>query len=294
MNRRSMTLALLTVWTGLFAQEITGIGKCRKNDKGEFVKQNTCSMFETLKFSEALKPGFYSLTCELADNFPTTVWAVGTGGAAGGYVQYGKAQTPRLIRYYFKVTDFAKMKFRMHACTPKGNKTPVNFAVRDFRLTALNGIPGNMFPDFNTALKQTPDGEDFIYCFNAQFYKTISITRTTADGIPALQVEGIAKKTWGAVAESIAFPVAKKGTLTVKFTAKSVVGSKKMFVLVRDNFWKKGGDRKYFTLTNDWAEYSFEIDCAKKFKDGIVLAVADCRFCQGVYLFKDFSVTYEK
>ena len=67
-----------------------------------------------------------------------------------------------------------------------------------------------------------------------------------------------------------------------------------MFIIARDLYWKKGGVRKYFTLTKNWAEYTFEINCAKDFKEGIVLAVADFRLGQGVYLFKDFSITYSK
>ena len=112
--------------------------------------------------------------------------------------------------------------------------------------------------------------------------------------MPVLSIEGNAEKLYQSVGCTVGFPLTNSGKLTVKFTAKSAGGAKQMFVLVRDNFWKNGDARKNFTLTNEWADYTVEVDCAKSMKEGIVLGAADCRFGQGVYLFKDFSITWTK
>ena len=289
MNGKLLTAALVLGGAALFGQEVIGLKGAKKNERGEYVNQ-TAMMYGHLQFSEALKPGYYKLDCKVADKFPTQFWA--QRGAVGGYLFCRTADAPRDFLYYFKVTDSSKATFVIKSEVPKGNKTKVDFAVKDFKLTALKGIPSDMFPDFQKALKTTPDGKNFIYCFSD--HKTAKIAKTTIDGIPVMSVEGNAEKQNASIGCTVPFPAVNGGRLTVKFTAKSGGGSKQMLVLVRDSFWKKGGDRRNFTLTNDWAEYTFEVDCAKKFQDGIVLAVADCRFGQGVYLFKDFSVTYAK
>lgn len=291
MNKKLFTAMLVLGGAALFGQEIADLTGTKKNDKGEYVNKHSFGMYATLRFSEALKPGYYSMTCEFSNNFPTVFWATGTG-TTGSYYTCAPVDAAQKMLYYFKVTDFSQMAFRVVAQVPKGNKKQVNFAAKDFKLAALNEIPENMFPEFQTVLKAAPDGARFIYCFSDS--KSALITKTTKDGIPVMSIEGNSDKQYNSIGTTLGFPVTNAGKLTVKFTAKSAGGSKQMFVLVRDNFWKKGGNRKNFTLTNDWADYTFELDCAKKFKDGIVLAVADCRFGQGIYLFKDFSVTYKK
>ena len=290
MNKRLLTAMLALSGAVLFGQEITAIKGAQKNGQGVYISRNPAAMFGYFQFSEVLNPGYYSLTCKVADKFPTLFWT--QRGAAGGYTACRPAETPRSFLYYFKVTDGSKLAFLLKANAPKGNKTPVGFAAKDFNLTALKEIPGDMFPDFQNALKDTPDEKNFIYCFDDR--KSTVITKTMKDKVPVISIEGNAEKQYQSIGCTVPFPAVNGGRLTVKFTAKSGGGSKQMLVLVRDSFWKKGGDRRNFTLTNDWAEYTFEIDCAKKFQDGIVLAVADCRFGQGVYLFKDFSVTYAK
>ena len=276
----------------LFGQEITGlVGAVNKNADGVYSNKSSAGMIAHLKFSEQLKEGYYSLTLDCKTNFPVLIWAAGKG-CAGDYCYTSPVKEMQKRQYYFKVNDPKQTNVRLQLDVPKGNQEKVNFNARDFKLTALENIPGNMFPDFQTALKQTVDGENFIYCFSLS--KTAAITKINRDGAPVLSIEGKAEKQGQSIGASAAFPVTNQGKLTLKFTAKSAGGSKQMFVLVRDTFWKKGADRKNFTLTNEWTDYTFEIDCAKKFKEGIALATADCRFGQGVYLFKDFSITYTK
>ena len=290
MSKKLLAAMLVLGGAVLSGQEITGLAGAQKNGQGDYVNKDPLTMNGILRFSEVLKPGYYRLSCKIADNFPTVFWS--QKGAVIGYTLCRTADMPRKFLYYFKVTDGSKLAFMVRSYVPKENKTPVDFAAGNFRLTALKEIPSDMFPDFQKALKETPDEKNFIYCFSD--HKTTVVTRETVDDVPVMFVEGKAEKQYASVGCTVPFPAVNSGKLTVKFTAKSGEGSNQMFIVVRDYFWKKGGVRKYFTLTKNWAEYTFEINCAKDFKEGIVLAVADCRFGQGVYLFKDFSITYSK
>lgn len=274
----------------LSGQEIIGLAGAQKNEQGDFVNKNPLTMNGILQFSEGLKPGYYRISCKIADNFPTAFWV--QEGAATGYTRCRTADMSRNFLYYFKVTDGSKLAFMVRSYVPKGNKIPVDFTAGNFKLTALKEIPSDIFPDFQKALKETPDEKNFIYCFSD--HKTTMVTRETVDGVPVMSVEGKAEKQYASVGCTVPFPAVNSGKLTVKFTAKSGEGSNRMFIIARDLYWKKGGVRKYFTLTKNWAEYTFEINCAKDFKEGIVLAVADFRLGQGVYLFKDLSITYSK
>ena len=281
---------LLLNGTAFFAQEITGFEGTKKNEQGEYVNKYPAGMYGKLLFSENLKPGYYCVTGSIADKFPTLFWA--RNGMTGGYTFFRPSATPQLVRYYFKQNDPDKGYFGISAHTQKGNQEPVDFIAKDLKLTALDGVPADIFPDFQKALKETPDGANFIYCFTD--HKSTAITKTTKDDVPVMSIEGSAEKLYQSEGCTVPFPITNSGKLTVKFTAKSAGGAKQMFVLVRDTFWKNGAARKYFTLTNEWAEYTLEVDCAKSMKEGVVLGSADCRFGQGVYLFKDFSITYKK
>ena len=291
MSKKLLAAMLVLGGAVLSGQEITGLAGAQKNGQGDYVNKDPLTMNGILRFSEVLKPGYYRLSCKIADNFPTSFW-VQKGAAADGYTRCRTADMPREFLHYFKVTDGSKLAFMVRSYAPKENKTPVDFAAGNFKLTALKEIPSDIFPDFQKALKETPDEKNFIYCFSD--HKTTVVTRETVDGVPVMSVEGKAEKQYASVGCTVPFPAVNSGKLTVKFTAKSGEGSNRMFIIARDLYWKKGGVRKYFTLTKNWAEYTFEINCAKDFKEGIVLAVTDCRFGQGVYLFKDFSITYSK
>ena len=290
MNKNLLAAMLVLGGAVLSGQEITGLAGAQKNGQGDYVNKDPLTMNGILRFSEVLEPGYYSLSCKIADNFPTVFWS--QKGAVIGYTHCRTAVAPGDFQYYFKVTDGSKLAFMVRSYVPKENKVPVEFTAGNFKLTALKEIPSDMFPDFQKALKETPDEKNFIYCFSD--HKTTMVTKETIDGIPVMSVEGTAEKLYASTGCTVPFPAVNSGKLTVKFTAKSGEGSKQMFIVVRDFFWKKGGVRKYFTLTGNWTEYKFEIDCSQKFKEGIVLAVADFRFSQGVYLFKDFSINYTK
>ena len=289
---KQIAVALLLLnGTAFFAQEITDFINAKKNEQGEYVNKYPNGFNGYLKFSENLKPGYYGVTGRIADKFPTLIWA--RNGMTGGYNHYRTSETPQLLQYYFKQVDPAKGYFGITSAAPKGNQDPVDFTAKDLKLTSFGDVPpANIFPDFKTALKETPDGKNFIYCFYD--HKSTTITKTTQDGEPVMSIEGNAEKLYQSVGCTVGFPLINSGKLTIKFTAKSAGGAKQMFVLVRDTFWKKGAAQKNFTLTNEWADYTFEVDCAKSMKEGIVLGSADCRFGQGVYLFKDFSITWTK
>lgn len=283
--------AALLSGAAISALEVTEFGGAIKNADGVYANKHRTGLSGLLKFSAPLKAGYYSLALDCKSDFPLLVWAVGKG-CAGGYCYTAPVKEMQKRQYYFKVNDPKQTNVRLQLDVPKGNKANVNFNARNFKLTALEDIPGNMFPDFQSALKQTADGENFIYCFCLS--KTADVTRTTSDGVPVLSIEGKAEKQDHSTVTSASFPAVNSGKMTVKFTAKSAGGSKKMKILIHDAFWKKGGESRTFTLTNEWADYSFAIDCAKKFKEGIQIGNAYCQFGQGIYLFKDFSITYAK
>ena len=191
MNKKLFTAMLVLGGATLFGQEVSDLNGTKKNDKGEYVNKYPNNMIGYLQFSQSLKPGYYSLTCNVADKFPTLFWATGKG-AVGGYTNCRTADTPRLFMYYFKVTDGSKLAFKISANIPKGNKSPVDFAAKDFKLTALEKNPANMFPDFQIALKDTPEKKNFIYCFDDR--KSTAVTKTMIDGIPVMSIEGNSEK----------------------------------------------------------------------------------------------------
>ena len=221
--------AALLSGAAISALEVTEFGGAIKNADGVYANKHRTGLSGLLKFSAPLKAGYYSLALDCKSDFPLLVWAVGKG-CAGGYCYTAPVKEMQKRQYYFKVNDPKQTNVRLQLDVPKGNKANVNFNARNFKLTALEDIPGNMFPDFQSALKQTADGENFIYCFCLS--KTADVTRTTSDGVPVLSIEGKAEKQDHSTVTSASFPAVNSGKMTVKFTAKSAGGSKKMKILM--------------------------------------------------------------
>ena len=286
----NMIAMALLAGTFLFGQEAADLTGTVKNAEGVFTNKFN-ALYGTVKFSGPLKKGYYSFTLDSKTNFPMLVNAGGKG-AIGGYSYTGPVKEIQKRQYYFIVNDPDKVNLIVRLDVPKSNKEKVTFAAKNLKLNALKDIPGNMFPDFADELKNTADGDNFIYCFALQ--KKADAVKTAADGVPMLKITGKTENGKAFAIVTHGYPVSRSGKLTVKISVKPDSGSKKMMLLVKDLFWKKGGARKNYTLKDGWNDITFETDCAKSFKDGIVLSNVYLQFDSGTYLVKDFSVNWSK